>query len=79
MNTDPYIPTPPTVDHDLESNLATKFAALWQKTLAFRAVLNWKPDPGKHVRSGITKNKMKSRNKVRARMAKESRKRNREK
>lgn len=73
MNTDPQIPTPAPVDHDQESKLAALFAAVWQGAMR----LDWKSDPGKHVRSGITKSKMKPRNKVRARMAKESRKRNR--
>lgn len=74
---DPNIPTLSPVDHEHESKLAALLQVMWQRTLAFRAALNYEPDPGKHVRSGITKNKMKPRNKVRAKMAKLSRRRNR--
>lgn len=77
MNTDPYTP-PPTVDHPKESKLAAQVAAMNAVAATFRSALSWKPDPGQHVRAGITKNKMRKRNKVRARMAKESRKRNRQ-
>lgn len=73
MIADPQIPVPSPVDHDQESKLAALFAAMWQGAMRF----DWKSDPGKHVRSGITKNKMRKRNQVRAKMAKESRKRNR--
>lgn len=75
MNTDPAIPTPAPVDHDQESKLAALFAAMWQGAMRF----TWKSDPGKHVRSGITKSKMRKRNRVRAKMAKESRRKNRAK
>lgn len=77
MNTDPVIPTPHVVDHPLQSKLAAQIAAMNAAAATFRAALNWKPDPGQHVRAGITKNKMRPRNKVRAKMARESQRRNR--
>jgi hypothetical protein len=71
MITDPYVPTPPTVEHKQQSKLAAMLAAL---TAALRAPMF---DSGKHRRAGVTKNKGRKRNRVRARMARESRRRNR--
>jgi hypothetical protein len=64
-------PKPPAVDHDEQSKMASLFAALLQplRTPLF--------DSGKHVRAGVTKNKMQPRNKRRVLMARESRRRNR--
>lgn len=77
MDADPNIPTLSPVDHEHESKLAALLQVMWQRTLAFRAALNWKPDPGKHVRSGFTKNKSQGQSKRRRAMAKESRRKNR--
>lgn len=77
MITNPTIPTPPAIDHPQQSKLAAQIDAMNAAAAAFRAALNWKPDPGKHVRAGVTKNKSQGESKTRRRMAKERRKRNR--
>lgn len=77
MNADPAIPTPSPVDTEHESKLAAQIAAMNAAAMAFRSVLNWKPDPGKHVRSGVTKNKGRGQSRRRRIMARESRRKNR--
>jgi hypothetical protein len=71
MADDFYTPAPPEVDHAEQNKLAALFAALLQPT---RLPLF---DRGKHRRAGVTKNKMQPLNKARAKMARESKRRNR--
>lgn len=76
MNTDPYLPpTPPDVDRTDQSKLAQQIAAMNAAALLRHISLD--PIPGNHTRAGVTKNKMRKHDKSRAKMARESRKRNR--
>lgn len=68
---DPWIPTPSPVDHDKQSDLAAEVAAM---TANLRDLPR---DRMQHRRAGITKNKGRKRDKARATMARESRRRNR--
>lgn len=75
MLNDPCLPpTPPEVDHPAQSKLAQQVEAMNAAALLRHIVLD--PLPGKHMRAGITKNKMQPRNKARAKMARESKRRN---
>lgn len=65
-----------TVDHPQQSKLVAQMAVR-RGLLTLGDMLPWKPAPGKHVRSGVTKSKGQRRNKTRTRMAKASRRRNR--
>lgn len=82
MSADPAIPTPSPVDTEHESKLAAQVQAMNAAAMAFRSALTltgraWKPDPGKHVRSGVTKNKSQGQSKRRRVMTRESRRKNR--
>lgn len=68
---DPWIPTPSPVDHRAQADLAAEVAAMT------RDLRDLPRDTMQHRRAGITKNKGRKRNKTRARMASESRRRNR--
>lgn len=68
---DPWIPTPPPVDHAEQSGLAAEVEAMTAN------VRDLPRDAMKHRRAGITKNKGSKRDKARAKMARESSRRNR--
>lgn len=71
MEADPQIATLPDVNHAEQSALAAQVAKM---VTGLRALpLNRM----KHRRAGVTKNKMQKRDKGRAKMARESRRRNR--
>lgn len=65
----------PIVDHAEQTTLASQMAAL--NALAKLLGSPLYRNPGKHKRAGITKNKGQKRNLNRARMQRESRRRNR--
>lgn len=68
---DPWIPTPPPVDHAAQANLAAEIEAM---TANLRDLPR---DRTQHRRAGITKSKGRKRDKARAKMARESRRQNR--